>query len=164
MQEILLRLAQDAGAEVRRGVKASSVVSGDPPSVRIDRNGNIEEISARLVACADGRNSARRSWGGFVIHSDPDRLMIAGTLLDSTPVPDDSTYVAVGPEGALLMAPQGRRRVRTYFVYRKADGLRRLSGNDGIPEFLSCCCSTGGMAGRYAWLVHSPDSMALTIG
>jgi len=31
-------------------------VSGDPPSVRIDRNGNIKEIRARLVACADGRN------------------------------------------------------------------------------------------------------------
>ena len=143
MQEILIRLAEIAGAEVRRALRVSSVIPGDPPTIQIERNGNIEEIRARLVVCADGRNSGGRSWGDFAVHNDPDRLMIAGTLIESTPVPDDSTYVAVGPEGALLMAPQGRNRARTYFMYRKADGLRRLSGDDGIPEFLACCRSTG---------------------
>src|SRR5262245_22077316 len=69
--------------------------------------------------------------------------MIAGTLLESTPVPDDSTYVIVGLEGGVLMAPQGNKRARTYFMYRKSDGLRRLSGYEGVPAFLACLRNAG---------------------
>jgi 2-polyprenyl-6-methoxyphenol hydroxylase-like FAD-dependent oxidoreductase len=46
-------------------------------------------------------------------------------------------------EGGALMAPQGKKRARTYFMYRKSDGLRRLSGHESIPEFLSCLRNAG---------------------
>jgi 2-polyprenyl-6-methoxyphenol hydroxylase-like FAD-dependent oxidoreductase len=87
MQETLLRLAQQAGAEVRRGIKVSSVTPGRVPSVQFDEHGSLKVVEARLVVCADGRNSAARSWGGFTVKRDPDHLVIAGTLLESTPYP-----------------------------------------------------------------------------
>lgn len=37
MQEAVLQLAVESGAEVRRGVKVEAVVPGDPPSVRVQR-------------------------------------------------------------------------------------------------------------------------------
>ena len=64
MQESLLRLAEQTGAEVRRGVTVDSVVAGNPPSVRFRENGKREAISAKVVVGADGRNSMVRSWGG----------------------------------------------------------------------------------------------------
>lgn len=65
MQESLLRLAEQTGAEVRRGVTVDSVVAGNPPSVRFRENGKREAISAKVVVGADGRNSMVRSWGGL---------------------------------------------------------------------------------------------------
>ena len=65
MQESLLRLAEQSGAEVRRGVTVDSVVPGSPPSVKVQENGHRDEISARIVVGADGRNSMARSWAGF---------------------------------------------------------------------------------------------------
>ena len=38
---------------------------------------------------------------------DPDRLLIAGTLLEGTPVPYDWTYLIAGPEGAVFLANPG---------------------------------------------------------
>jgi menaquinone-9 beta-reductase len=143
MQETLLRLAEEAGAQVRRGIKVSSVTPGSHPSVEFDEKGSLKSVQARLVVCADGRNSAARSWAGFTVNRDPEHLMVSGTLLEATEAPDDSTYVIVGLEGAVLMAPQGKKRARTYFMYRKVDGLRRLSGHEGEPEFLSCVRNTG---------------------
>ena len=143
MQETLLLLAQQAGAEIRRGIRVSSVTPGERPSVQFDEGGHLHTVDGRLVVCADGRNSAARSWGGFTVKRHPDHLIIAGTLLDSTPVPDDSTHFVGGLEGGVLMAPQGRKRARAYFVYRKSDGLRGLSGQEGVPEFLSCLRNVG---------------------
>ncbi len=143
MQESLLRLAEQTGAEVRRGVTVDSVVPGSPPSVKFQENGHRDEISARVVVGADGRNSRARSWAGFKVNQDPDRLVIAGTLLENTPVADESTYLVAAPEGAVLMAPLGERRARVYYIYRKEDGNQHLSGNDKVSKFLSNCRATG---------------------
>jgi 2-polyprenyl-6-methoxyphenol hydroxylase-like FAD-dependent oxidoreductase len=143
MQESLLRLAEQTGAEVRRGVTVDSVVSGSPPSVKFQENGHRDEISARVVVGADGRNSMVRSWASFQVNQDPDRLLIAGTLLQNTPVPEESTHLVAAPEGAVLMAPLGARRARVYYIYRKDDGNQHLSGNDKVSKFLSNCRATG---------------------
>ncbi|MDA2926578.1 FAD-dependent monooxygenase [Acidobacteria bacterium AH-259-G07] len=143
MQESLLGLAEQTGAEVRRGITVDSVVPGSPPSVKFQKNGKREVISAQVVVGADGRNSMVRSWAGFQVQQDPDRLLIAGTLLEVTPVPDDSTHLVAGPEGAVLMAPLGEKRARVYYLYRKADGDQHLSGNQKVSEFLSNCRAAG---------------------
>lgn len=148
MQEAVLRLAVEAGAEVRRGVTVETVVPGSPPSVRVQEDGQESVLQARLVVGADGRASQVRRWGGFTVTRDPDCLVIAGTLLAGTPVPDDTTYVVRGPEGLLLMAPLGHQRARTYFISRKSEGQRPLSGDTQVPAFLAACRNTGAPA---AW-------------
>lgn len=143
MQEAVLRLAVEAGAEVRRGVTVEAVVPGSPPSVRVQEDGRDSVLQARLVIGADGRASQVRQWGGFSVSHDPDCLVIASTLLAGTPVPDDATYYVRGPEGNLLIAPLGNQRARTYFICRKSEGQRPLSGDTQVPAFLAACRNTG---------------------
>jgi len=87
-----------------------------------------------------------RSWAGFKVDQDPDRLLIAGTLLEDTPVPEESTHLVAAPDAVVLMAPLGERRARAYYVYRKEDGNQHLSGDDKVSEFLSNCRATGAPA------------------
>lgn len=143
MQEAVLRLAQEAGAEVRRGVMVDSVTSGPLPTVLIEENGAQQVLETQLVIGADGRNSRVRGWGEFVVNRDPEGLMIAGTLLDGTAVPEDRIHMAVGPEGMILMVPLGKRRARVYFIYPKVTGERHLTGNSKIESFLAACRGTG---------------------
>jgi 2-polyprenyl-6-methoxyphenol hydroxylase-like FAD-dependent oxidoreductase len=149
MQEVLLSLAEKAGAEVRRGISVESVVPGKPPKVQFRDQGKTVSLEARIVVGADGRNSQVRSWSGFQIHRDPDRLMIAGMLCEGIPAPENATHHGVGPSGATLIAPLGHKRARLYFMYRKEDGPRELSGARRVGEFLSCCRSTGAPSGWY---------------
>jgi menaquinone-9 beta-reductase len=148
MQEVVLRLAVEAGAEVRRGVTVEAVVPGSPPSVRVQEDGQDRVLQARLVVGADGRTSHVRRWGGFTVTHDPDCLVIAGALLAETLVPDETTYTVRGLEGNLLMAPLGNQRARAYFICRKSEGQRPLSGDTQVPAFLAACRHTGAPA---AW-------------
>lgn len=143
MQEAVLRLAQEAGAEVRRGTSVDSVTPGQPSTVLIQENGAQQVLETQLVVGADGRNSRVRAWGGFEVNRDPEGLMIAGTLLAGTAFPEDRVHMAVGPEGMMLTVPLGSQRARAYFVYPKITGERRLTGNSKIESFLASCRSTG---------------------
>ncbi len=138
MQETLFRLAGDAGAEMRRGVRVDEVFPGDPPVVRFRENGSEETLEARVVVGADGRNSKVRKWGGFEVQRDPDRLMIAGLLFEDFSAPEDATHLCVGAGYASLVAPLAGGRARVYFMYPKETG-RRLSGDAQVEEFLDCC-------------------------
>ena len=148
MQEVVLNLAVGAGAEVWRGVTVEGVEPGSLPSVRVCVDGQRSVLQARLVVGADGRASQVRRWGGFTVKRDQDCLVIAGTLLEGTSVPDEATYSVRGLEGFVLMAPLGNQRARAYFVSRKSDGRRALSGDTHVPDFLAACRSTGAPA---AW-------------
>ena len=143
MQESLLRLAADAGAEVRRGVMVNAVAPGAPPCVTFDENGKQHTLQARLVVGADGRSSRVRKWGGFSVNRDPDMLIVAGTLLEGMPVPDNAVHFVQGSAGMVLIAPLGSQRARMYFIYRKDDELPPLSGKGRIPDFLTACRNAG---------------------
>ena len=155
MQEAVLQMAVEAGAEVWRGVTVEGVEPGSSPTVRVCVNGQRSVLQARLVVGADGRASQVRRWGGFDIKHDSDCLVIAGTLLEGTPVADDTTHAVRGPEGFVLMAPLGHQRARAYFISRKRDDRRPLSGDAQKPAFLEACRSTGAPA---AWF----DQASLT--
>ncbi len=151
MQETLLCMAAEAGAEVRRGVSVDAVVPGSPPCVSFRENGQRHELQARLVVGADGRASQVRHWAGFTVTRDPDCLAIAGALIEATPVPEDGVHVVSGPEGRILrgrilIAPLGDQRSRMYFMSRKSDGSRHLSGKNHVSEFLTACRNTGAPA------------------
>ena len=143
MQQKLLDLAQEAGAEIRRGVTVDSVEPGREPKVHIRDGSSDVCIAARLVIGADGRNSRVRSSAGFEVHRDPEHLMIAGLLLDGVPAPDNATHHCVGGEGAVLVAPLGGKRARIYYIYRHSDGVRGLGGERKLDEFLTCCQTAG---------------------
>lgn len=142
MQETLLCMAAEAGAEVRRGVSVDAVRPGSPPVVSFCENGRRREVQARLIVGADGRNSQVRQWADFPLTRDPDCLTIAGALVEAAQIPDDAVHVVGGPGGRVLVAPLGKQRARTYFMSRKIAGSRRLSGKNHASEFLMACRTT----------------------
>lgn len=145
MQEVLLEAAQEAGAEVRRRATVREVIPGRCPAVVAQINGSAEKLEARLVVGADGRSSRVRKWGGFAVNKDPERLVVAGLLLEGGAVPNDSVHIlrqsSLG-KGALFF-PLGGGRVRTYFIYRKQGGRMGLSGPGQVTRFIQCCVEVG---------------------
>jgi len=147
MQEILIRLAEKAGAEVWRGASVEAVVPGTPAQVRSREGGQSKTLQARIVVGADGRNSQVRSWSSFPINRDPDRLMIAGLCCEGVPAPEDATHHGVGNQGATLVVPLGQKRARMYFSYPKNGRARELTGERRVRDFLSLCGGAGIPAG-----------------
>jgi 2-polyprenyl-6-methoxyphenol hydroxylase-like FAD-dependent oxidoreductase len=146
MQEALLRMAAEAGAEVRRGVSVDAVKPGRSPSVSARENGRGREIQARLIVGADGRASQVRRWADFTVARDPERLTIAGVLVEAAHIPDDGVHIAGGPAGRVLIAPQRKQRVRMYFMSPTASRSRHLSGKRHESDFLTACRATGAPA------------------
>src|SRR4051794_33153076 len=129
MQECLLALAQDAGADVRRPVEVVAVTPGHPPSVVIQSGASVEHVTSRLVVGADGRLSKVRLWGGFQVNKDPDCLIIAGTLHNHLNLPEDTVQAFRNPatQQNVLIIPIGRQRFRSYVMFRH-DSRPPLSG------------------------------------
>jgi menaquinone-9 beta-reductase len=146
MQETLLCMATEAGAEVRRGVSVDRVTPGRPPRVSFRENGQLREIRTRLVVGADGRDSRVRGWAEFTVTRDPDYLTLAGALVEAEHIPDDGVHLVGGPTGRVLIAPLGKKRVRMYFIWPASMGSRRLSGASHESDFLAACRSTGAQA------------------
>ena len=151
MQEVLLKAATDAGAEVRRGASVRAVRSGASPTVTIEHEGQMTELQARLVVAADGRTSLTRKWAGFDLQHDPERRLFAGVLLENVPVTPDTWIEVMQPDlGQLVFfASVGHGRVRAYFGYPK-DGHRRFQGEADLPRFITESVRTGAGADLFA--------------
>ncbi len=144
MQEAVLAAAELAGAEVLRPATALRVTPGSRPSVEVRREGGSRQtFTARLVVGADGRESKARGWGGFEVVRDPEKLALAGLLLDDYTGPDDTSSLfwnfAAGEQA--LFFPQGGRRLRAYVAFQARDGTGRLSGRAHLPAFLAACAA-----------------------
>lgn len=150
MQEAVLKAAEAAGAEVRRGTKALAVIAGAEPKVEIEGGAGKETLSARLVVGADGRNSMVRKWAGFDVQEDPAEQTLAGVLLENMPISDDASVAVFNPafQQVALLFPQGDGRVRGYFGSRIASGIR-LAGNGDFARFVELCVQTGAPAEMY---------------
>ncbi len=143
MQETLIGMASEAGAEVRRGVSVDSVTPGSPATVTFRERGHGREIKARLVVGADGRASRVRRWAGFTVRQDPDLLTVAGALVEGAQLPPhDGVHIAGGPSGRVLIAPQRKQRARVYFIARATSGRPPLSGKSGESGFFAACRAT----------------------
>ena len=134
MQEALLARAASEGADVRRGVTVDAIGPGARPRVSVSGNGSADTMEVRLVVAADGRNSRARTWCGYSTRRDPQRLMIAGVLLESTSVPDDGVHMFLGQGAITLFAPQGDGRTRVYVVHPTSAGLGPFSGDGALPD------------------------------
>ncbi len=138
MQEVVLKAALDAGAEVRRGAVVRDVKRDGSPTIVVEQDGRSEEYQARLVVGADGRGSLVRKWAGFSPQHDPEQMLIAGVLFENMPIPpDDANHITLDlARGHIaLLFPQGQGKVRTYFACR-TEGSARLQGAVDIPRFI----------------------------
>ena len=144
LQELVLAEAAKAGAEVRRGAKVREVKPGNPPTVAVESDGRVEELTPRLVVGADGRSSMVRKWCGFATQREPDRYYIAGLLFEGMPAPPDTAIgaynPAIGQVGYLF--PQGDGRVRAYDVY-PIDADFRLQGETSTGRFVAEALNSG---------------------
>jgi menaquinone-9 beta-reductase len=173
MEEVLLRAASIAGAEVRRGARVTDVKPGRPPEVLVEHSGRVDELHARLVVCADGRRSAARRWAGFEEKEDSYGMLLGGVLLDTMPLlPTDANHWLMAPATGnfSFIAPQSGGRVRAYTgrVRERGDrfqGVNHLqrfvedTAKAGAPpEWFGRCRAIGPLAtfdGTDNWVDHS---------
>jgi 2-polyprenyl-6-methoxyphenol hydroxylase-like FAD-dependent oxidoreductase len=153
IQEQLLRNAEAAGVEVRRGVKVTGVEPGGDGSgpVVFTRSpartggGRTEPLTARLVVGADGRDSGVRNWAGFTVTRDPPRLVLAGALVHGLAAPDPAGHVFFAPSVGLMaiVIPIGEGRHRLYGGYELTGGRRNLSGPASFDRLLDLARAAG---------------------
>ena len=137
MQETLLAAAENAGAEVRRGVTATNVETGPNPVV-VASNGREEKIPARLVVVADGRGSVARKWAGFSVATDMYPFHFAGVLLEGASISSELSWLVFNPDLGLVggIVPERKNRCRAYLGY-PANGDFLLQGADKFEKFLT---------------------------
>jgi menaquinone-9 beta-reductase len=145
MQRQLLDHAEASGAEVWRSATVNEVIPGQPPAVRVRREGEEQLLTARLVVGADGRSSRTRRWAGFTVRREPDRLVIASVLLQGEHLPKDAVRMVLNaPTGqAVMMIPIDAERVRPYLIYRKQGDRRHLSGPQRVNDFITAAIALG---------------------
>jgi len=122
------------------------------PTVLVEQAGRVEELHARLVVGADGRGSPVRTWAGFPVQQDAERLLISGVLYDEMWTPrEDTGYYVMNPTlgQAVPLFPQGQGRVRAYLVHPKAASVR-LQGTAALPCFVEESVKTYAPAQWYA--------------
>jgi 2-polyprenyl-6-methoxyphenol hydroxylase-like FAD-dependent oxidoreductase len=144
IQEAVLAAAEEAGARVRRGARVTGVEAAGAPSVKVQWNGSSEDVSARLVVGADGRESPTRKRAGFEVKHDPGRLLLSGLLFENVTMAEDASMMVINPfVGQVGLAfPQGGGRARTYFGCGVQANLR-LQGERDIPRFIEESVRTG---------------------
>jgi 2-polyprenyl-6-methoxyphenol hydroxylase-like FAD-dependent oxidoreductase len=127
----------------------TSVAPGRPAHVRHKTNGQTEEIAARLVVVAGGRNSQFRRSSGFRLQCEMHSLCTAGVLLESVSLPEDTFHVFTNPAMGeiIIWAPQGDTRVRTYICYW-GEARPHFQGSADIARFIDSLEWTG-IAGDY---------------
>ncbi len=140
MQQRMLELAVETGAELRRPAEFVALTPGSKPSITFRANGIDETISARLVVAADGRNSRVRARAQFEVRKDPDIRAMAGALHYGLTLPDHTvqamTNHAIGH--GFVIAPVGRERFRSYLFFLH-DARPPLTGQrDEAALFAGC--------------------------
>ena len=150
MQETLLAAARKAGAEIRRGVTVLDVKPGPTPKVVVKEGAQNDEIGARMVVAADGRNSAARNWAEFKVHEKVQPFLFAGVALAGRSSPNDLAYLLFNPGEALVtaMMPTGENRFRAYVAY-ETDAGYRLQGDDALKQFIDSSKRAGPIGAYY---------------
>ncbi len=138
MQEALLTAAEQAGAEVRRGVTVRGVEPGAPAVVIAASRKNLERISARLVVGADGRSSQTRKWAGFELTKEPHPFLLCGVVLKGVATREDVAFVQYNPEIGTVATifPQPKGRFRVYVGYPSTMNYR-LQGSGDVKLLFS---------------------------
>jgi len=141
LQQALLDSAAEAGAEIIRGVSAARINAGPEPSLTLS---DARQLRARMIVLADGRASRLRMQMGFTPQRAANPLLMAGVLLENTPVAEGIAHVYYNFAAGELAAwfPQGNRRARFYFVYWP-ETRARIQGNSDFQRLMEAVRWTG---------------------
>lgn len=145
MEEVLLRAAEEAGVEVRRGIRASGLKPGARPSVCVEYDGRTEAISARLVVCADGRSSLARKWGDFPVGQNSYGTLMGGVLCTGMrDVSLETNRWLINPSLGqyAFLCPQGEGRTRAY-VWHPRYWNYRFQSTEDLPRFVEDSLKAG---------------------
>jgi 2-polyprenyl-6-methoxyphenol hydroxylase-like FAD-dependent oxidoreductase len=150
MQEVLLAEAEQAGAEVQRGVTVEGVEPGEnlpgkggaKKATVIVHNRTTQRMSARLVVGVDGRGSAVRKWAGFTVEKEQLGFQFAGVQLTGVRWREDLAPFIFNPElgMAVAMVPQTKGRWRSYLGYPSpgsAGSSVNLQGENRLKTFVA---------------------------
>lgn len=66
----------------------------------------FHRFGARLIVGADGHTSACRVWAGFEVRRDPQRMIVAGTLIQGFGAPADRISSIMDPVGSRAVGGQ----------------------------------------------------------
>ncbi len=138
MEEVVLRAAEDAGAQIRRGARACDLKPGIRPSVSVECEGRVEDVDSRLIVCADGRGSLARKWANFPVQQDSYGMLLAGVLFDAMPaVSSDTNHWFMTPSLGqfAFLCPQRGGRMRAY-AWHPRERNYRLQGTEDITRFV----------------------------
>jgi menaquinone-9 beta-reductase len=97
-----------------------------------------------MIVGADGRSSMVCKTAGFHPVRDPDRLLVAGVLLDNVAAPEDTAKIVIDSSAgrSASIFPQGKGRARGYFCYYK-NSRSRIQGDSAFADFVESCKRTG---------------------
>ncbi|MGW1678205.1 FAD-dependent monooxygenase [Saccharopolyspora sp. NPDC002376] len=109
VERLLLRRAQNVGAEIRRGVQATGVRQ-DPAGVHVDvrlPDGTVDTLRARYVVATDGAGSIVRQNLGMPFPGRPvvTSVLLADVLLERPP--GEVLHFASNEHGFTFVAPFG---------------------------------------------------------
>jgi menaquinone-9 beta-reductase len=154
--------------------------AGGRPSITVEQDGRVEDVSARIVVAADGRGSAARGFAGFETRQDPEKLLFAGAYVANVDIAAGCFWqFADPPRGRMAFVfPQRDRRARCYVGWNVAAGPPRLQGEASFQHFKDEAAEIGvpsnvfaaaGLAGPLAtfdgaasWVAHPfRDGVAL---
>ena len=137
-QEVLLKAAARAGAEIRRGATAQRITPGSKVKVKIAQNGRTDDVDARFVALSAGRNPALRADLGFQTRRGSIPLFLSGVWLTelSSDVDPSVAYIAsdVARGSVSALFPQANGKARAYFGFHP-QACARLQGEIDFPRF-----------------------------
>jgi len=146
MQEALIDAARSAGASVLRGCAAKGLTSGTVPVVSISDSAGDQDVSARLIVGADGRDSKVRRWAGFDVLCGPPYLFAASVLFKSSTADlRGSVHYISDPETPrnTFIVPVAKDYFRPYLMYRNEVIGRRLSGERDVMTLIDHCIAAG---------------------
>jgi menaquinone-9 beta-reductase len=135
LQETLVQAAADEGALLFRPATATPSRAQDGWTIRIESDGRVHDVGARLLVGADGKTSATRKALGGTIKRDPVHHQFGGMLATGIDLPRDSAHQGFYEGGFAMLFPQEDNRWRIYLA--GPNSLQReLLGPGARPGFL----------------------------
>jgi len=145
LQQALIELAQNAGAEVWRGSHVTRVERGRPARVSVERGAEQRLLEARLVVAADGRDSPLRRAAGVAMSGERSELLTSGLLVRGHGGPNGtmSVFYPLGFCELALWVPLPGARARLYAARRRDADAERFSGEASVASFFAWCARLG---------------------